>query len=257
MENNNRIDTSISGSGSIAGGCYNDVKISGSGKVTGDLDCTSFRISGSGKAVGNVKATEEIKISGSGKITGSVETKSFKGSGSFKLEGAVNAKEFKASGTGKLMKGLEGESATITGYIKVAEDVEVDFFKATGAFNIDGLLNAETIQINLNGGIGSKCKEIGGQKIKVTRFSEINILYRLFSNGGGCLEVDTIEGDDINIDHTKAKKVCGDDVYIGEGCKIDEVEYRNVIKVSPDAHVGKIRQMSESVQEEELNFDKE
>jgi hypothetical protein len=52
--------------------------------------------------------------------------------------------------------------------------------------------------------------------------------------------VDTIEGDDIYLEHTTAKVMRGDTVDIGDGCEIDLVEYRTDLKKTPDASVLKI-----------------
>ena len=71
-------DIKISGSGSAGGGFYDEVKISGSGKITGDLDCNLLKISGSGKIDGNIKA-KDIYTSGSFKSIGNVKCNEFKG----------------------------------------------------------------------------------------------------------------------------------------------------------------------------------
>ena len=43
-------DISISGSGKIAGGEYDNIRISGSGSMTGDVTANSVHISGSGRS---------------------------------------------------------------------------------------------------------------------------------------------------------------------------------------------------------------
>ena len=49
-------NVSISGSGRIGGGTYDQVKIAGSGKVTGELECQELHVSGSASLQSNVKA---------------------------------------------------------------------------------------------------------------------------------------------------------------------------------------------------------
>src|SRR5659263_618298 len=81
----------ISGSGSAGGGVYDAVKISGSGKITGNVECNEFHISGSGKIVVNVKASS-FKTSGSSRINGDLKAETIKISGSLDIAGDVKSK---------------------------------------------------------------------------------------------------------------------------------------------------------------------
>ena len=53
------------------------------------------------------------------------------------------------------------------------------------------------------------------------------------------LKAETIEGDDVYLEHTTAQVVRGNTVTIGEGCEIDLVEYRTDFKKTPGASVLK------------------
>ena len=65
------MDMKVSGSGSIPGGEYENVRISGSGKCHGNIKCISFHASGSAHCAGSVECTEEFHVSGSGHIISS------------------------------------------------------------------------------------------------------------------------------------------------------------------------------------------
>ena len=78
-------DIRISGSGTITGGDYNNISISGGGKWNGDVECTSFRVSGGAKGNGDIKASQEIAVSGSFKSQSAVYC-----GGSVKISGSAS-----------------------------------------------------------------------------------------------------------------------------------------------------------------------
>ncbi|MBU3204315.1 polymer-forming cytoskeletal protein [Clostridium algidicarnis] len=247
-------DIKISGSGSAGGGSYDEVKISGSGKITGDLDCNLLKISGSGKIDGNIKA-KDIYTSGSFKSIGNVKCNEFKGSGSSKVMGDMEADEFSCSGSMKvdgnlngidmsisgsigISKRLSGTNLKCTGVLDVEENCEVEEFKSFGAFNIKGLLTADNIAINIGG--YCRAKEIGGEKIEIkigpqkvfNFFGLENILGSLFNNySGNVLESEIIEGDEIYLECTRAKVVRGNNIFIGKDCEIERVEYKGELTI--------------------------
>ena len=50
---------------------------------------------------------------------------------------------------------------------------------------------------------------------------------------------ESIEGDEIIIEHTNAKTVTGRNVKIGEKCEIGLVQYSESIEISPKAKIGR------------------
>ena len=93
-----------------------------------------------------------------------------------------------------------------------------------GGTEIAGLLNAETITILAEG--SSEIGDIGCTTVTVSRRQQgQGLLAQLFSRAIGGLTVGTIEGDEIRLEHTKAKVGRGKQVVIGPGCEIDRVEY--------------------------------
>jgi cytoskeletal protein CcmA (bactofilin family) len=238
MEKVNIGDIKISGSGSAGGGKYNEVIISGSGKINGDIECVEFKTSGSSKVIGNLKA-ETIKISGSARIEGNVEAKEMKVSGSTHVIGEVKSEILKVSGSTHIEGSLYGEEIGIMGSVHIDKNCEAESFKASGSFKIQGLLNAEQVKII----IGGYCsvQEIGGENIEV-RLNPVDsffikkIIDKVF-NSKGELTTELIEGNEIYLENTNAKIVRGNNVTIGEGCNIGLIEYSGEINISSESIV--------------------
>lgn len=238
MEKVNIGDIKISGSGSASGGKYNEVIISGSGKINGNIECVEFKTSGSSKVIGNLKA-ETIKISGSARIEGNVEAKEMKVSGSSHVIGEVKSQLLKVSGSTHIEGSLYGEEIGIMGSVHIDKNCEAESFKASGNFKIQGLLNAGQVKIL----IGGYCsvQEIGCEHIEVRAnpvdsFFIKKIIDKMF-NSRGELTTELIEGDEIYLENTNAKIVRGNNVTIGEGCNIGIIEYSGEINLSSDSIV--------------------
>lgn len=226
----------IYGSGGSSGGVFNDIVISGSGDVNGDVECATLRISGSGDINGNVKAGL-IKVSGSGDIEGNVDAEDIILNGSGDIQGEVKCKTLKIRGSSDIGSDVSAEEISIFGSGDIAGNCEAEIFNAKGGFDIDGLLNAGEINIE----IGGKCrvKEIGGDRIEVRKSNSTELeglLKSLFMKKGELIS-EVIEGDDIYLEYTKADVIRGKNIYIGPGCEIDRVEYMNELEISKECNV--------------------
>ena len=228
-------DMKISGTGKIGGGEYNNIKISGSAKIEGNIECNYYKCSGSSNANGNVKS-KNIEISGSIKICGNADAEEINVSGSSHILGSVNTKTLKISGSTSIKDILHTEDMKISGTISVGKDCEAENFYVKGNFNIGGLLNAGNIDVEMYG----KCraKDIGGENINIklgTGHFFIRMI-NLFSNYAR-LETGVIEGDDIYVENTIAKIVRGNNVIIGPNCDIEIVEYRSKADVGGNSKI--------------------
>ncbi|MHC0039151.1 polymer-forming cytoskeletal protein [Pseudoneobacillus sp. C159] len=225
----------INGLGSSNGGNFDSVTINGKGTINSDIQCNSFSCNGAGTVHGDVKG-EHLKISGTTKITGKIQcsTISVDGKGSFKSDLYFN--KMNVSGMSSIDGNVKGEDLKVQGRISVDGNCEVENFKSEGQFSIDGLLSAETIDIYTYG--ECKAREIGGQTIRVKE--KTNFLLDLLKAVKSVkLSVDTIEGDDISLENTKAKVVRGNHVVIGENCEIELVEYKDDLKVVGNGRIHK------------------
>jgi cytoskeletal protein CcmA (bactofilin family) len=223
-----RHNLEILGGGSASGGTYNNAVIKGQGKINGDLDCVELDFKGIAEVDGNVKA-KNITIKGAAQIRGTLEAEDVEISGQTTIHGPVKVRLFEVEGFTAIEGGLAAEEVKIKGAVDIKGDCNAEIFFAKGAFTIDGLLNAGKIEINLFG--GSKAREIGGGSIQVKPLAHLfgglhKILHAMFNHPNG-LYAETIEGDDIYLEYTKAKIVRGSNVSIGPGCEIEMVEYKN------------------------------
>lgn len=227
MSNENLNDLIGSGVGDSAGGKYRNVIISGVMGVKGDVECTDFKCSGVSRVNGSIKA-ESILINGVNNVNGDIKCKELT------VEGSLN-----------VAHGVSAEKIQIYGALKVNYELNSEIFISRGGFTINGLLNAETIDINLY----TKCRarEIGGQSINVCKdnTNNTNFFEKILETIGipTKLFVETIEGDDIYIEHTNAKIVRGNNVKIGPGSNIDIVEYKDKFEKSENTNVKEFKKI--------------
>ncbi|MCR8641114.1 polymer-forming cytoskeletal protein [Paenibacillus sp. N1-5-1-14] len=233
----------INGSGTSGGGDFQKVKISGSGKVSGNVECLDFHCSGSGVVYGDVKAGY-MNASGSVGVEGNLITEELKVSGSARVDGDAFMKEASVSGYMKVKGQLTANEISINGAIEVKDDVSVDEFNVKGGFRIAGQLHAKKIDIQLYG--DGHVKSINADQIEVRRnmlggLSVMKMIKTHFQSLHNELHVDVIEGENITLEYTTAKVVRGKNVTIGAGCKIDLVEYTGRYEMHGDAKVGQSR----------------
>ena len=235
----------ISGSGKIAAGDYNEsIKVSGSGRLDGNIRCQSLHCSGSVKGTASVVCSEDAKISGSCHIEQSLSAQKISVSGSLKVGGDMIAQqEIKLSGGISCGGSLKCESFNCSGGLDVGGEVEAEKIKISGSVKCRGLMNAEKIEIGLDRSTASsRVGSIGGGEIKIysanNKISRMPLLNKIV--GGGSIIVDElIEGDVVALEFVKSPKVTGRVVAIGAGCEIDLVQYSEEIEIHPDAKVGK------------------
>lgn len=234
-----RNDISINGVGRTAGGEFDKVAINGRGTVDGNLDCEIFECNGGGVVNGDVKG-KTVEVNGNAVVKGNVDAEEMILHGNASIRGNTMVRSIEISGNGTVDGHLRGERVKIHGKISVGEDCEAERFEANGRFKIGGLLNAEEVNIRLYG--ESRVKEIGGQSVRVEQkiFGLIKILKAFFP---ARLFAETIEGDEIDLEDTKAHVVRGNNVRIGPGCEIDLVEYQGEFHQDKKAKVKEKRKL--------------
>jgi len=202
-----------------------------------------FRINGSGSIIGNLD-TEDGKINGSGNVEGSVKAQEFKINGSGQIKGGISGDNLTISGSASIGENLDVQNVKIEGSVKIGCDCNAESFYSCGSFEINGLLNADNINVGLFH-FKSRVTEIGGGKINVAIGSStgFKVLKTIFTLGiyNPVLESETIEGDEIVLENTIAKVVRGTNVTIGRGCDIGLVEYKGVFRKIGDAKVAEER----------------
>ncbi len=208
----------ISGAGNVGGGEYENISISGSGKVTSDVKCQSLKSAGSVHIAGSVECSGEFKIAGSSLVDGDIKC------GSCHLAGSAKAKSIEANGELKL-----------AGAVTADGNISGEKVTIAGVANVNGLINGDEITIAFDGD-GVKANEIGGGTIKIAPKKEKKA-YWFSKKKIKPAEIGTIEGDEISLELVKADVVRGANVTIGDGCEIGKVEYSESLEISENAHV--------------------
>ena len=199
----------------------------GDGIINGDVDCINFKIYGQGELDGNLKTADVVDIKGQTDIRGDLKAKNVKVQGEMEVSGDLFADE-----------------AKITGNISTGGDCNAEVFNLEGGFTIGGMLNADILKINLYW--SCKVDEIGGSEITVKKSGKLSFLglkNMIQPSEHNELTAETIEGDEIYLENTKAKVVRGNNVTIGSGCKIELVEYKENFKQDEKSEVGAQRKI--------------
>ncbi len=230
MKHETRKPLKIVGNSNSPGGYFSEALIVGDGEIEGDLDCITLKCVGNSRINGNLKA-EIFKTVGSTSVSGSVTSRDIRIAGNVDTKGSLKADTIVVRGGLEVRESISAGEMRARGYLTVKKNCEAERFSSTGPLVVDGLLNAEHVDLKLH----SRCRvaEIGGETISVhrgnaARISEI--LKSLFlppDYMSGKLVADTIEGDDIHIEHTKARVVRAKHIVIGPGCEIELVEYKS------------------------------
>jgi len=206
------------------------VSISGASKIDG-CNCEIFRAAGASKVNGDLKA-DDADVSGATKINGNAYFEKLDSSGALKVLGKSEGKKLDLSGSAKFEDGLDVKFIDSSGSFSVKGDVNCTSMDTSGMVKIQGVLKGEEIMLNNSG--KSKINKIEGGDIVVESGGS-----GLFSFGfgkSGSLEVESIKGNDISLENTKAESVTGNKVIIGRGCKIKNVKAKE-LKIHESAKV--------------------
>jgi cytoskeletal protein CcmA (bactofilin family) len=237
MGNDTLRHLTVTGTGITSGGSFNKVKIRGDGTINGDLDCIQWKVFGNADVNGIVKA-ESVDIFGQANLRKNLEADAVNLFGEAEIRGHVELKDLNLRGAIRIDGNLVGGNIHGYGELKIDNDCEADSISFTGAVTIGRTLNAEKVDLKLHFA-DSRIPEIGGENIRVTKskaFSILNLLKRL-SHDSSMLFAESVEGDVIYLEYTKAKVVRGNEVVIGPGCEIDLVEYQTKFQQDEKAKV--------------------
>jgi cytoskeletal protein CcmA (bactofilin family) len=237
MGNNHPRHLTVNGSAMTSGGTFNKVKIRGDGTINGDLRCEQWKVFGNADVSGNVEA-KLVDVFGQANIRGNVQAETMKIFGEVDIRGNAIIKDLNLRGTVHISENLVGGAIHGYGEMKIDHDCEADSFSVKGVVEIGKTLNAEHIDLYLHVA-DSRIAEIGGKTIRVTKSKVFNILhfFKRLAHDSAKLWVETIEGDEIYLEHTKAKIVRGNQVVIGPGCEIELIEYQTSFQQDEKATV--------------------
>jgi cytoskeletal protein CcmA (bactofilin family) len=244
MEQSTRHDLKIFGVGNATGGEFNEVSINGQGDVEGSVVCTRFSLNGEGTINGPVR-TQEGSVIGTTTIKGTLDADRFKFFGTARVEGDAAVKNLTIDGTVTINGGVKCDTLNLRGTTIIHGDCNAEKLECKGSFTIDGLLNAGKIDITLYG--STKAKEIGGETVRVRKQTGpiadmVNALLQRLDFQQR-LVADTIEGDEVTLEYTKARIVRGNNVHLGQGCEVDLVEYKGTLDQALGAMVKEAKKV--------------
>ncbi|WP_100487936.1 hypothetical protein [Sporolactobacillus pectinivorans] len=223
----------IMGESSTRGGKFDKVRVMGECEVHGNLETESCKVMGECAVDGNMSC-------GYFRNMGEVTVSGQLAADEMRLLGQTTVKEqcsVRKSGIfGELIceKSMSGEEAHVHGMLHVRGNVSLERLDMKGGIFVDGLLNCGTIEILMKFDADNYVHEIGTESISVKK------KHSIFNHGSLInFQVDTIEGDDIDLEYTTARVVRGARVSIGTGCKIDRVEYSEQYTLQKHAEVGR------------------
>jgi len=243
MADETRADVKINGDGSLSGGAYGAVTINGAGTVNGDIDCLDYRVNGAGTHNGRLIA-QGVTVNGTATFNGELQAIEMTVNGDTSVRDGAGIGKLTIKGNASFGGSIASHDVVVRGFLKTGGDCESESFNCEGAFTVAGLLNAGTVDVKLYGPCSAR--EIGGEKIIVRQpgsgFSSFTQIFTFWAEKR--LTTDTIEGDDVTLEMTVAKTVRGRNVSIGEGCRVDLVEYSGTYAIAPGATVGEARQVA-------------
>lgn len=235
------MDMRISGSGNIPAGEYENIRISGSGRLCGHVKCNSLHVSGSTHGE-SIACSQEIRISGSAHIENDVHAANLHVSGSLYCGGNLTVQnDIGFSGGAHCEKNIKCGTLFVSGGITAKASIEAETATINGGISCDGLLNAEQIEIKLEGVGKSSIGSIGCSRLSV----EKRKIKKLFGRRKkGTLEVkNDIEGDEIDIEYVTCPRVSGRTVKVGIGCEIALLQYSESYEIHEKAKVGRIEKI--------------
>lgn len=238
----------IAGSGIIPAGEFNEkITVSGSARFSGSVRCPALSIAGSASGAGNIDCTGVVRTAGSVHLNGAITAQELHISGAFRLDDACVLQQLKSAGAVHFRKTLKATQAYAEGNLRVQEGIEAEELTLRkGVLQCGGLLNAEHIRLELVRG-PSSVESIGCGSICVQNVGERKLgrLLSLFSHrSAGWLEVtESIEGEEIRLEATRAPLVVGDRVTIGRDCVIGLVQYRETVEIHPEAKVERTEKL--------------
>jgi len=261
----------VAGSGRIEGDVdANLIKTAGSCRIDGDVKTKELKTAGSCRVAGDVKA-ELMKTAGSCVIEGDVHANELKIAGTQTVEGSLRAQEITSAGALKVSEDVEAEKFLSRGGFEIggllsAEEIKIELgggrVTEIGGTRIEvrrrgpfwGWRREPRVHIHMRRGpeglgetLESIFEDLGRIGEEVGRAVGGSFSYTFSpgrsSRGTGYLEADTIEGDEIFLENTKARVVRGKKIQIGEGCEVETAEYSESLEVAPEASVKNQKKM--------------
>ena len=190
------------------------------------MTCQTVAIYGDTTFEGSV-AIKLLKIRGMATLNESSVIESIQSMGACVVNGTLKGERLTSYGSLDGDGTIKVHTLMSQGEIRTRGELEGEYLNIYGAIHNAKLINGEEIHIVLNE--HCRCESIGATKLTVSPSKKKRVRKTL--------TVNQIEGDEINLTYTKAKKVHGDKVMIGAECTVDYVEYSTDLTTHPTAKI--------------------
>ncbi|MDD4679559.1 MAG: polymer-forming cytoskeletal protein [Clostridia bacterium] len=206
--------TYVDGIGSLYGGSYDEVTVSGIGKLKGDLKANKLNVDGMFKSKGRIEADSFIN-DGMSRIYGDVKV------GELRIDGMFKARCSK----------IEADSIYCDGIIVCTGEVSADNVEIEGLCSIAELYG-DKIKIQYNASANNTVNIPGFFKSAANSFfgRPVSTQYSL---------VDTIECTDLEADRLKVNTIKANNVTLGPDCVVDYLECNGKLEIDPSCKIGK------------------
>lgn len=227
-----------------------EIQIYGSADFNEPVTCSRLRLYGAAAFEKSV-TFEELTIRGSGEFNENVTVNHIKNSGALEVNGFLIAREVKSYGVMQGEGKFKVENLLSAGVLETKGEIEGEKIIIKGAIHNANLINGEDVLIELND--QCKCHSIGASKLVVTRAKrkKRKSLFMMSKNSekslineeqmvevlNKVLIAEEIEGDDLELNSTKAKVVRGETIKIGALSKIGMVEYSMSLEIDESAEI--------------------
>lgn len=228
----------IAGLGSVSAGEYYAIEVAGMARLQGPLRILSHvESAGLCWGSGEIEA-ERIEFAGWWGRRGSVTARRLEGAGRLRCH-SLQVSVLRGAGAARA-RSLRGTDVEWEGRLRVDGDIEAERFVAKKEVRIRGLLNADHIELALSR--PSFVRSMGGGEI-IVRFKTGS--RRLPPPGKALLRVHEIEGDTLTLVRVIARRVRGERVTVGPGCRIDRLEAVSA-EIDPAARVKVFERLAAS-----------
>ncbi|MCL1631429.1 hypothetical protein M3N64_05615 [Sporolactobacillus sp. CPB3-1] len=234
MSQERKSDFRVMGESHSGGGAFDKVRIMGECTINGSLEANSCKVMGECVVKGDLSC-DYFKNMGEVSVDGRFAAGEARFMGETRIGGDCMLRQSSIYGQLFAGKNLTGDNLKVRGTLQATGDVSLESLEMHGGIYVAGLLNCDEANIAVKFRAENYVKEIGAGRVTVRR-------KRSWFNAAPVkrFRAEIIEGDYVHLEYTEASVVRGSVIEIGDGCKIDRVEYSGAYKTNGTFEVGKV-----------------
>lgn len=200
----------IDGFGNISGGEYGRLEIEGMAKIKGDIDVDFLSVNGVVTSNGSIKG-QELLCDGVLNLQDSIKIKKIY------IDGVINHS----------IGNIESDFISCDGVLDSKGEISVDHLEVHGYISANEIVGDKVVIYyqpkKYEGTVSNLVNVFTGKKVSKDYY-----------------DVSLIEATRIEIHGLKVETINGEDITIGAGCEVKQVEASSSLKIHPLARVGKV-----------------